>query len=194
MRNHFFHFCIASGLNFSTFGLTFSVLGGSLGPPWGTLGPRPLKTSKRSLFGTSFRGQFLTCFSFFGGDVFHVFSKPLYFHLVPQLGCNLVPFWETFSNISDVCGVFLGCTPSRAKTYIFTFWSYLVEPVCLFFSMTVLGSDFYVFSSHSSKYGYPFGIHSGLEFTIISTSFSDHFYVKRCVSKWNPAKGICGTS
>ena len=50
MRNHFSHFCIASGLHFSTFGLTFNVLGGSLGPPWGTLGPRPLKTLKKTHF------------------------------------------------------------------------------------------------------------------------------------------------
>ncbi len=127
---------IALGLHFNIFGLTFSVLGWSLGPPWGTLDPRPLKTSKKSFFGTSFRGPFLTCFSLFGGDVFNVCSKPLYFHLVPQLGCHLGALWVTFSNIFDVCGVLLDCTPSRAKTYIFRFWSYLVESVCLFFSMS----------------------------------------------------------
>ena len=162
---------IALGLHFGTSGLTFGVLGGSLGPPWGTLGPRPLKTSKKSLFGTSFRGPFLTCFSLFGGDVFNVFSKPLYFHLVPQLGCHLGALWVPFSNIFDVCGVLLDCTPSRAKTYIFRFWSYHVEAVRLFFSMSVLGSDFNHILSHSCKYGYPFGLHFARGFAIISTSF-----------------------
>ena len=115
MRNHFPHFCIASGLHFSTFGLTFSVLGGSLGPPWGTLGPRPLKTSKRSLFGTSFRGQFLTCFSFFGGDVFHVFSKPLYFHLVPQLGSMWYHFGKLFLTFSTSVGTSWVALPLEPK-------------------------------------------------------------------------------
>ena len=50
----FYQCWMAVGLYFGTFGLTFGTLERSLGPPGRLLGPRPLKTSKRSFFGTSF--------------------------------------------------------------------------------------------------------------------------------------------
>ena len=66
-----------------TFGLTLRALGGSLEPPWGTLRPRPQKTTKELLFGTSFwttfcfvfsslEGMFLKCV--FGRPVDHMFN------------------------------------------------------------------------------------------------------------------------
>ncbi len=50
----FYQCWMAVGLYFGTFGLTFGTLERSLGPPGRLLGPRPLKTSKKSFFGTSF--------------------------------------------------------------------------------------------------------------------------------------------
>ena len=53
--------------HFGIFRLTIGTLGSSLGPPWGTLGPRPLKNTKNSVFGTSFWRTVWVMFSFFWG-------------------------------------------------------------------------------------------------------------------------------
>ena len=86
------------GTPFDIFELTFDALGESLGPPWDTLGSRPLKTSKKSLFGTSFLRHFgMTCllflrmcfqcvFNTFADQIFHEFGtilEPLLNYMSP---------------------------------------------------------------------------------------------------------------
>ena len=46
--------------------------------------------------------------------LFCIFSRTL---------CNFDALWDTFWHILEVCGVLLDGTHSRAKTYIFRFWS-----------------------------------------------------------------------
>ena len=126
----FYQFWMAVGLHFGICGLTFYALRGSLGPSWDTLGSRPLKTSKRSLFGTSFLRPFGMTFALFLRMRFQCVFKTLADHLFHEFGTILKPLLNYMSPLSWKCWI-----PQKMHTLQckITICDVLNAQLCLYF-------------------------------------------------------------
>ena len=59
--------------------------------------------------------------------VFEVVFWSAFYGILAPFGCHLGAFWETFGDFLEVCGVWLDCTHSRAKTHLARFGRSLVS-------------------------------------------------------------------
>ena len=98
--------CLALWQLRGRFRVVYGDLLGSFGTPWppflalksvrgrlgGHLGRGFKKTSKKSLLETILLDQICDRCWHFCGDVFHMFSKPLYFHLFALAGAHMTQF------------------------------------------------------------------------------------------------------
>ena len=106
------------------------VLGTILGPSWDTLGSRPLKTSKRSLFGTSFSIPFGLTFSLFLHMHFQCIFNTLANHFFHEFGTILAPLFTYMSLLSWKCWI-----PQKMHTlqWKITICYVLNAQLCLYF-------------------------------------------------------------
>ena len=171
------------------------------GTPWRPSREGTQKNMKKSLLETLLLDQICDRCWHFCGDVFHMFSEPLYFQLFAPAGAHMTQFrrllatklgtdwanlqkWKQWFRVGESIKIkpFRTCRCAAFVTFSYT----CCKPV--FFVIPDLSL------SHSSKYGYPFGIHFEPKFTIISASFFWWLFRLKIQIKMESRQGTSGTS